>query len=157
MEIERKFLVTGNGWRKEAHESWSIEQGYLAKVTGATIRVRVRDRKHGSVTIKSRSHDISRHEFEYDIPLADARALLRLCGDARLSKRRHRIERGDLVWEIDEFRGRHRGLVIAEVELTRRNQKIDLPEWIGKDVSRARKYQNSYLALAGSASTAKGG
>jgi adenylate cyclase len=147
MEIERKFLVKGTGWRKEAHESWSIEQGYLAKSAATTIRVRVRDGKHGSVTIKSRSHDISRHEFEYEVPIKDARALLRLCGDARLSKRRYRVARGDLIWEIDEFRGRHRGLVIAEVELTRRNQKIELPDWIGKDVSTTRKYQNSYLAL----------
>lgn len=155
MEIERKFLVKGDGWRKEALESWSIEQGYLAKGSSATIRVRIRDRKHGTVTIKSRSRGIARHEFEYAVPLTDARALLRLCGDARLSKRRHRVKRGDLVWEIDEFRGRHRGLVIAEVELTRRNQKIDLPDWIGKDVSTARKYQNSYLAMDPSGTATK--
>lgn len=155
MEIERKFLVKSGGWRREAHESWSIEQGYLAKGSGATIRVRIRDRKHGSVTIKSRTHGIARDEFEYEVPLADARALLRLCGDARLSKRRYRVKKGDLVWEIDEFRGRHRGIVIAEVELTRRNQKIELPDWVGKDVSAARKYQNSYLAMHGAEAATK--
>jgi CYTH domain-containing protein len=143
VEIERKFLVTDDRWRKLATGEL-YRQGYIPTLE-STVRVRVvRDR--GFLTIKGIAQGISRAEFEYEIPLQDAVQLLdTLCKPPLIEKYRHTIELNGLVWEVDEFLGENRGLTIAEVELKSANQTIDLPDWIGEDVSHDPRYYNSNL------------
>ncbi|MBE9012961.1 CYTH domain-containing protein [Pseudanabaenaceae cyanobacterium LEGE 13415] len=144
VEIERKFLVKNDQWRKLA-EGELYRQGYIPTLE-STVRIRViRDR--GFITIKGRTQGISRAEYEYEIPLEDATQMLdTLCKPPLIEKHRHKIELNGLVWEVDEFLGANRGLTIAEVELKSADQSIDLPDWIGEDVSHDPRYYNSNLA-----------
>lgn len=144
-EIERKFLVVGDGWKKRATGHTHIEQGYLAKGRRATIRVRIRDGKEATLTIKSRERGIARDEFEYKVPLKHARALMALCGSARIEKQRHTVPVGKLVWEVDAFLDRPDNLVLAEIELDREDQQIKLPDWVGEEVTADPRYRNSSL------------
>jgi adenylate cyclase len=144
-EIERKFLVVGDGWKKRATGQIHIEQGYLAKGRRATIRVRIRDGRDATLTIKSRERGISRDEFEYKVPLRHARALLALCGSARIEKQRYTVPVGKLLWEVDAFLGRADNLVMAEIELEREDQAVKLPAWVGAEVSADPRYRNSSL------------
>jgi adenylate cyclase len=148
-EIERKFLVSGNAWRKKAGAPSHIVQGYLARGRQATIRVRIKDGKSSTITIKSRETGASRAEFEYRVPLRDARTLLELCGRSRLEKQRYTLAQGKLTWEIDVFAGAHEGLVLAEIELSSPDQPVRLPPWIGREVTADLSYRNSNLARAG--------
>lgn len=143
-EIERKFLVKGDGWRKLAKGS-VYRQGYIATQKEATVRIRiVGDR--GYLTIKGPSVKYSRAEFEYAISVEDAQEMLNtLCDRPFIEKIRYRVEWGGLIWEIDEFDGVNKGLILAEVELTDEQQQIQLPEWIGEEVSENPKYFNSNL------------
>jgi adenylate cyclase len=144
LEIERKFLVTGDAWRKGAKRS-RLRQGYLLAGKEKSVRVRLEDGR-GTVTIKGRARGLVRAEYEYAIPARDARELLdRLCERPLIEKTRHRARFGGLVWEIDEFFGDNAGLVVAEVELRRADQKVVLPPWIGKEVTRDARYLNSNL------------
>lgn len=144
VEIERKFLVKGDQWRNLA-QGELYRQGYIPTLEG-TVRIRViRDR--GYITIKGMTQGISRAEFEYEIPIDDATQMLdQLCKPPLIEKYRHKIELNDVVWEVDEFLGANRGLTIAEVELKSADQAIDLPNWIGEDVSHDPRYYNSNLA-----------
>lgn len=144
-EIERKFLVTGDGWKKRVTGHTHIEQGYLAKGRRATIRVRIRDGKEATLTIKSRERGISRDEFEYKVPLKHARALMALCGSARIEKQRYTVPVGKLVWEVDAFLDRPDNLILAEIELDREDQQIKLPDWVGEEVTADPRYRNSSL------------
>ncbi|MCF4969982.1 CYTH domain-containing protein [Nostoc sp. CMAA1605] len=142
-EIERKFLVKGDAWRQLAEGSL-YRQGYIAS-QGATVRVRI-VKNQGYLTIKGPTVNYSRSEFEYPIPLADAQEMLdTLCVRPLIEKTRYKINISDLVWEVDEFAGANQGLILAEVELTDELQKIELPDWIGEEVSGNPKYYNSYL------------
>ncbi|MBE9209679.1 CYTH domain-containing protein [Nostoc sp. LEGE 06077] len=144
-EIERKFLVKGDGWRKLGVGS-VYRQGYIATRKAVTVRVRIANNR-GYLTIKSPSVNCSRSEFEYEIPLADAEEMLEtLCDRPLIEKVRYKVELGNLIWEIDEFDGDNKGLIVAEVELTDEQQQIELPEWIGEEVSTDGKYFNSNLA-----------
>ncbi|BAY13742.1 CYTH domain-containing protein [Calothrix sp. NIES-2098] len=143
-EIERKFLVKEDSWRKLAEGSRFV-QGYISTAKEATVRVRIVGNQ-GYLTIKGISVKYSRSEFEYPIPLADAQEMLdTLCDRPLIEKVRYRIESGDLIWEIDEFDGVNKGLIIAEVELSDEQQQIELPSWIGEEVSDNPKYFNSNL------------
>ncbi|OUL20204.1 CYTH domain-containing protein [Nostoc sp. 106C] len=143
-EIERKFLVNGDSWRKLA-EGTLFVQGYISTAKQATVRVRIVGNQ-GYLTIKGISVKYSRSEFEYPIPLADAQEMLdTLCDRPLIEKIRYRIEYGNLIWEIDEFDGVNKGLILAEVELSHEQQKIELPIWIGEEVSDNPKYFNSNL------------
>jgi len=144
-EIERKFLVTGEGWRKRSTSRTDIEQGYLARGRKSTIRIRIKDGKHATLTVKSRENGISRQEFEYRISLKDAKAMMVLCGSSRLDKQRFTVPQGKLVWEIDVFGGRHEGLIVAEVELQTEAEALKLPTWIGEEVTDDPRYRNSSL------------
>ena len=144
-EIERKFLVTGDAWRAKTTSDAHIEQGYLARGRKATVRVRIRDRKSATLTIKSRESGISRSEFEYKIPLKHARSLMVLCGSSRIEKQRYIVPQGKLNWEIDVFTHRADGLVLAEIELQREDQVVKLPKWIGEEVTADPRYRNSKL------------
>lgn len=146
-EIERKFLVMGDGWRKAAGAGTLCCQGYLASGDGgATVRVRLLGEK-GFLTIKGPTQGISRPEMEYEIPVPDAEYMLEnLCGDRMISKVRYILNHNSLRWEIDEFHGRHQGLVLAEIELEREDQPFEKPVWLGKEVSFDPQYRNSTLA-----------
>jgi adenylate cyclase len=148
-EIERKFLVVGDTWRKKATSRSHIEQGYLARGRKSTIRVRIKDGKHASLTIKSRESGATRAEFEYRVSLKDAKAMMELCGPSRIDKQRFTVPQGKLTWEIDVFSGRHEGLVIAEVELEREDQTLMLPAWLGEEVTDDPRYRNSSLVGEG--------
>lgn len=145
VEIERKFLVEGDEWRSLGSGEL-YRQGYLVTEPDRTVRVRVvGDRAY--LTIKGISTGVSRLEYEYEIPLADAETLLdTLCMRPLIEKTRYRIPIGDLVWEVDEFAGENVGLVLAEVELTDEAQTVTLPDWIGLEVSDDPRYFNSYLS-----------
>ena len=144
-EIERKFLVTSDAWRAEATGKLYC-QGYLATaVRGQSVRVRIVG-AHGYLTIKGPATGLSRAEFEYPIPMADAREMLTtLCRQPLIEKIRYRLPIGPVTWEIDEFKGENAGLIVAEVEVVSEEQTVDLPDWIGEEVSGDPKYYNASL------------
>ncbi|BAZ00580.1 adenylate cyclase [Tolypothrix tenuis PCC 7101] len=144
-EIERKFLVQGDSWRNLAEGSLYI-QGYISTKKEATVRVRIAGNQ-AYLTIKGATIQYSRSEFEYPIPLEDAREMLNtLCEKPLIEKTRYKIAYGNLIWEIDEFDGVNKGLILAEVELSHEQQQFELPLWIGEEVSHVPKYFNSNLA-----------
>jgi adenylate cyclase len=145
LEIERKFLVLGDDWRALAHGSHSIRQGYLAH-GDVSIRVRIINGASAVLTLKARADGISRKEFEYDVPLADAGEMLVLATGSLVEKTRHLVPDGSLTWEIDEFAGQNAGLVIAEVELHSASQELQLPAWLGREVSDDGRYYNAALS-----------
>lgn len=152
IEIERKFLVTSDAWRDQAHAVIDMAQGYLndhSSVASGAQRASVRVRIEGDqarLNIKSLQIGRSRQEFDYLIPLEEGRALLALCVGGLLEKRRHLVKHGAHVWEIDEFGGQSSGLVVAEVELQAEDEAIARPDWLGREVTELPRYYN--LALA---------
>ena len=143
-EIERKYLVKGNDWKKLSQGQFYC-QGYIATEGKQTVRIRIVG-EQGYLTLKGESIGQTRSEFEYPIPIADAREILdTLCDRPLIEKIRYKIPQGNLIWEVDEFLGENAGLIIAEVELTDENQEIELPEWIDRQVT-APKYYNANLA-----------
>jgi CYTH domain-containing protein len=144
-EIERKFLVTGDGWRAGARGE-QYRQGYLSTSPGRTVRVRVAGER-AYLTIKGARAGLRRAEFEYEIPPDDAEALLaELCEGPIIDKVRYRVAHGGLTWEVDEFAGENAGLIVAEVELLTEDQAIALPAWVGQEVSEDYRYTNAYLS-----------
>ena len=143
-EIERKFLLKSDRWRILG-ETKFYQQGYLLIDKSRTVRIRTIE-KMGFITVKGSAIGISRSEFEYEIPIEDAKLILNtLCEMPLIEKYRTKIEMNEVTWEVDEFVGENDGLVIAEVELKDENQKIVLPDWIGEEVSGNHIYNNSYL------------
>lgn len=152
IEIERKFLVTGDGWRAAAHRVIPMAQGYIndqaAMDSGAqkaSVRVRIQDQE-AFLNLKSRELGHTRQEFEYPLPLDDARALLALCVGGLIDKRRHLVQHQGHLWEVDEFLGDNAGLVVAEIELESADEAFAKPDWIGAEVTDEARYYN--LALA---------
>jgi adenylate cyclase len=145
IEIERRFRVANDEWRASVRRSTRITQGYLAITADSVIRVRVRD-ENGYVTIKSRDGGLAREEFEYAIPLADARSLLDLCGHRVLEKIRHEVDHAGYCWEIDEYSAPLEDLIIAEVELQSESEDPPRPHWIGDDITRDGSFSNAALA-----------
>ena len=144
IEIERKFLVVNDQWREHATGSFYC-QGYLVDDPRTTVRVRIVEGR-GLLTLKGQVHNLSRPEFEYEIPREDAQAMMSLwCGTQVIEKTRYRLPIGDVIWEVDEFLGANQGLIIAEVELSSPKQSIDRPSWLGTEVSEDIRYYNSYL------------
>jgi len=146
LEIERRFRVSSDAWRASVARATRITQGYLAITEYSVIRVRVRDAK-GYVTIKSRDGGLAREEFEYPIPLDDARSLLKLCGQRILEKVRHEVPYAGYCWEIDEYLAPLEDLIIAEVELQSEGEDPPRPPWIGEDITLDRSFSNAALAL----------
>lgn len=143
-EIERKYLVKGQAW-KQGVKGTVYRQGYLSSVKERVVRVRTIENK-GFLTIKGITKGVSRSEFEYEISVADANLMLDdICEKPLIEKTRYKVPVGGLVFEIDEFFGENAGLVVAEVELQDEDQKIDLPYWIGAEVSGDPRYFNSNL------------
>lgn len=144
MEIERKFLVKGDGWKSLA-QGVLLRQGYLSSAPERTVRVRI-EADAAMLTIKGRTTGASRAEWEYTIPLEDARALLDgLCERPIIEKRRYRIPFAGMVWEVDEFLGENAGLVVAEIELESEDQDFARPDWIGEEVTHDPRYFNASL------------
>lgn len=143
IEIERKFLVHGEGWR--VGQGVHYRQGYICRGEGNTVRVRLGER-NGWLTIKGPTQGMGRAEFEMIIPLEEAEGLLKLCGERMVEKRRYFIGYKGLCWVVDEFLGRNAGLVVAELELEREDQPFVPPEWVGKEVTGERRYSNAQLA-----------
>jgi len=141
-EIERKFLVQAS-WQPQ-DEGIKIAQGYLSTVPERTVRVRIKGDK-GYLTIKGKNQGISRAEFEYEIPLADAEELLKLAEQPILSKVRYLEQHGNRLWEIDVFAGENQGLVVAEVELPDEGADFSRPRWLGQEVSGDVRYYNANL------------
>lgn len=148
IEIERKYLIKNDKWRKHVREDLHITQGYI-KTADATVRIRCyKKTRTAEITVKGKRKGISRLEFEYEIPYADAREMQdKLCQSRLVEKTRHLIEYDDMLWELDEFHGDNKGLFIAEVELSDEDEKYKLPNWVGKDVSYESKYRNSRLCI----------
>lgn len=152
IEIERKFLVIGNGWRDAAHEVMPMAQGYIndqAAMDSGAMKASVRVRIAGDeayLNLKSRELGHTRQEFDYAIPVDDARALLSLCVGGLVDKRRHYVNHEGHLWEVDEFLGDNAGLVVAEIELASADAPFARPDWIGTEVTDEPRYYN--LALA---------
>ena len=152
VEIERKFLVRNDGWRKAAHKVVPMAQGYLndlAAVDSGAMKTSMRVRIAGDeafLNLKSRELGHTRQEFDYPIPVSDARALLELCVGGLVDKRRHYVEHQGHLWEVDEFLGDNAGLVVAEIELDRADEAFAAPDWLGPEATDASRYYN--LALA---------
>lgn len=145
-EIERKFLVTNSDYREQAYACSRIVQGYICRMTGRTVRVRVRDEK-GYLTIKGASHDggLSRYEWEHEIPVDEALELMQLCESGVIDKVRYLVTSGNHTFEVDEFHGDNEGLVVAEVELSSADESFLSPSFLGKEVTGDRRYYNSCL------------
>ena len=144
IEIERKFLVRSEGWRSEG-EPVLLRQGYLSSHPERVVRVRI-EGDHAVMTIKSKSVGVSRGEWEYPLPMADAAEFLdRLCEQPIIEKYRRRIAHAGFVWEVDEFLGANAGLVVAEIELPAEDTPFDKPDWIGEEVTHDKRYLNSNL------------
>ena len=143
-EIERRFLVQGDAWRELA-DGVEFRQGFLSTVKERVVRVRLAGGK-GTLTIKGLTRGISKLEFEYEIPTAEARTLLEaLCHRPLIEKTRYRIPLQGVVWEVDEFIGDNQGLILAEVELESEDQTFERPTWIGQEISGDPRYFNSNL------------
>jgi CYTH domain-containing protein len=143
IEIERKFLVRDRVFLDDV-AGVTYRQGYLSTDPERTVRIR-RAGDHGYVTIKGRSHGATRAEFEYEIPVADADAMLALCVPPVIEKIRHRVEHAGRTWEVDVFGGANERLVVAEVELPSEDAVVDLPDWIGDEVTDDPRYYNANL------------
>ena len=147
-EIERKFLVDGD-FKKEAYDAIRITQGYLSSMPQRVVRVRVKGEK-GYLTIKGEADasGVSRFEWEKEIPLEEAKALLKLAEPGIIDKTRYLIKNTDgrHTWEVDVFHGDNDGLVMAEIELSAENETFDRPNWLGKEVTGDKRYYNSFIA-----------
>lgn len=144
-EIERKFLVADPSFLKSLTGS-QIKQGYIAGKERSAARIRIRD-SGAFLTLKSETRGITRSEFEYEIPLADAEEMLEtLCAPPHIEKTRYVVEWKGHTWEIDVFHGGNEGLIVAEIELATADQAFEKPPWLGREVSQDARYFNSNLA-----------
>jgi len=143
-EIERKFLLKNDNWISEITSQEIIKQGYLSTKKERTVRVRIFGKK-GFLTIKGETVGMTRLEFEYEIPVQEANELLQLCEKPLIEKERFIVLREELKWEIDIFKGENEGLKLAEVELEEESQAVDIPDWVGEEVTFDRRYFNSSL------------
>lgn len=144
-EIERKFLVRGE-YKLQACGSFRITQGYLSSVPERTVRIRLKNER-GYLTIKGKSNasGISRYEWEREISAAEARELLALCEPGIIDKTRYLVPVGGHMFEVDEFYGKNRGLVLAEIELREEDEQFEKPEWLGEEVTGNPLYYNAVL------------
>lgn len=147
IEIEHKFLLANDDWRKATQKSIKYKQGYLSSQPTSSIRIRVSD-KQAWLNIKSATIGTQRLEFEYEIPLPDAEEIIAiLCGKPLIEKTRHFVPIDDNIWEIDEFEGDNYGLIVAEIELSEAGQRFTRPHWLGEEVTHDLRYYNNNLAV----------
>lgn len=145
-EIERKFLVNGHDYRNMAVKSTHIMQGYLLTELRATVRVRLRGER-AYLTVKGPNIGSVRDEWEYEIPVDDARQMLSECAvGSVIDKERFEVPYAGHVWEVDEFHGHYEGLVVAEVEIADEGVQPTLPSFVGREVTGNTRYYNSVMA-----------
>ena len=146
-EIERKFLVTSTAFIQEATQAQKIVQGYLNSHPERTVRVRIKNEK-GYITIKGKGDKTgtTRFEWEKEISLEEAQALIQLCELGVIDKTRYLIPNGNHVFEVDVFEGENKGLILAEIELSNINDIFEKPYWLGKEVTNDERYYNAYLS-----------
>jgi len=144
LEIERKFLIKDDTWKSDVSKAFNIKQGYLSSVVERVVRIRVRGDK-GFLTIKSEVKNMTRLEYEYEVPLEDAEAMLKLCEKPIIEKVRHLVNIDKHTWEIDVFGGKNEGLMVAEIELEAEQETFILPKWAGEEVTNDKRYYNSNL------------
>lgn len=145
VEIERKFLVRSEAWRDEVISRRQMSQGYLGGEGKASVRIRIAG-EQAWLSVKSVSAGMSRLEFEYPVPVEDARQMLELCDAPPVVKTRYWVRHGDDTWEVDVFQGQNQGLVTAELELRCEGQTFDRPQWLGREVTDDARYYNMNLA-----------
>ena len=147
LEIERKFLTTSTAFIQEATQAQKIVQGYLNSHPERTVRVRIKNEK-GFITIKGKgdSTGTTRFEWEKEIGIEEARALIQLCESGVIDKTRYLIPKGNHVFEVDVFEGENRGLIMAEIELSSSNEIFEKPNWLGEEVTNDERYYNAYLS-----------
>lgn len=145
-EIEKKFLVISEDFKKEALKKTRITQGYLSSVPERTVRVRIKGDK-GYITIKGigNASGASRYEWEKEVPISEIDELLKICEPGVIDKTRYEIKSGIHTFEVDEFYGENQGLIVAEVELSNEKEDILKPNWLGSEVTGDTKYYNSML------------
>ncbi|MEQ1483998.1 CYTH domain-containing protein [Methyloglobulus sp.] len=147
IEIEHKFLLANDDWRKATQKSIKYKQGYLSSQPTSSIRIRISD-KQAWLNIKSATIGTQRLEFEYEIPLTDAQEIIAtLCGKPLIEKTRHLVPIADNIWEIDEFEGDNHGLIVAEIELSKAGQNFTKPHWLGVEVTHDLRYYNNNLSV----------
>ena len=145
LEIERKFLLANDDWKSWVTKRLRIRDGLIASNNGNKARARISE-SNATITLKSRRRGATRTEFEYAIPYSDAVEMLRtMCDGHVFDKVRHIINHAGAVWHVDVYEGILNGVVIAEVELQHADQKLDLPGWIGKEVTGDPSYRKFNL------------
>lgn len=147
LEIERKFLVTSDSYKKEAFSKKRIIQGYLSSNPERTVRIRIKENK-AYLTIKGNSNasGMSRFEWEKEISVDEAKNLLLLCEKGVIDKTRFEVKVGNHTYEVDEFYGENEGLEMAEIELQSETELFEKPDWLGEEVTNDNRYYNSYLS-----------
>jgi adenylate cyclase len=147
LEIERKFLVKNDAFKKVSFQQKIIKQGYLNSDKNRTVRIRISDHQ-GFITVKgvSNASGATRFEWEKEIDVTEATEMLSLCETTIIDKNRFLVESGKHIFEIDEFYGDNQGLIIAEIELNSENETFEKPTWLGAEVTGNAKYYNSYLS-----------
>jgi len=146
-EIERKFLVLSDAYKEQAFQKVKITQGFLSRHPERTVRVRIKGDK-GFITIKGKSPDggVSRFEWEKEIPLHEAEALIQLCEPGKIEKTRHIVKSGHHTFAVDEFYNENQGLTVAEIELNSPEENFEKPEWLGEEVTGDHRYYNAQLS-----------
>lgn len=147
IEIERKFLVNSDDFKKEAYQKNYIKQGFLNANKNRVVRVRLNDNK-GFITVKGKSNEagLSRFEWEKEISKTDAESLLFLCEEGIIEKYRYLVKAGNHTYEIDEFLGDNKNLIVAEIELLSEEESFLKPNWIAEEVTGNVLYYNSNLS-----------
>ncbi|MCF6278818.1 MAG: CYTH domain-containing protein [Flavobacteriaceae bacterium] len=147
LEIERKFLVKNNSYKEESFKCLSINQGFLNSNRNRVVRVRVVDDK-GFITIKGKSNKkgTTRFEWEKEISLKEAKKLLKLCEKGVIKKTRYLVRVENHIYEVDVFKRKNKGLVVAEIELNSESELFLKPSWLGEEVTGEIKYYNSELS-----------
>ncbi|WP_373058121.1 CYTH domain-containing protein [Zunongwangia sp. H14] len=147
MEIERKFLVTSEDFKNQSEKKEKIVQAYLNSHAERTVRIRTKGEK-AYITVKGKSSEngLSRFEWETEIPVEEAKDLLKIAEPDPIEKVRYLVKIGSHIFEVDEFHGSNEGLIVAEVELNREEEEFEKPEWLGEEVTGDKKYYNSLLS-----------
>lgn len=147
LEIERKFLVKSDDFKAVAFTKNQIAQGYLNSHPERTVRIRIKG-ESGFLTIKGKGNEsgVSRLEWETEIPLTEAKSLIKLCENGVIDKIRYEVKAGNHIFEVDEFFGDNEGLVVAEIELQSEDEAFEKPEWLGQEVTNDERYYNAFLS-----------
>ena len=147
VEIERKYLVSDDRWKKHATTGSVLRQAYVTVARDRTLRIRTIDARRATLTVKIETGELQRDEFEYDLPYFEAVELMKHRIGLVIEKTRYDVTHRGHVWEIDVYDGAHRGLVVAEIELKDASEEFPLPVWVGREITCEQSYSNRILAM----------